>query len=75
VLIGVQVRQSRYNFDEAELKPYLSLEAMTAAVFDVAGQLFGLRFVERPDIAGYHPDVKVAPPPPFPLIKYMQINQ
>jgi len=54
-----KVRQSRYNFDEAELKPYLSLEAMTAAVFDVAGQLFGLRFVERPDVAGYHPDVKV----------------
>lgn len=54
-----KVRQSRYNFDEVELKPYLSLEAMTAAVFDVAGQLFGLRFVERPDIAGYHPDVKV----------------
>ena len=53
------MRQSRYDFDEAVLKPYLSLDAMTTAVFDVANKLFGLRFVLRPDVAGYHPDVKV----------------
>ena len=38
-----QVRQTRYDFDESSLKPYLSLDAITAAVFDVAGRLFGLR--------------------------------
>lgn len=54
-----KVRQSRYSFDEALLKPYLSLDAMTAAVFDVAHKLFGLRFVKRPDVAGYHEDVQV----------------
>jgi Zn-dependent oligopeptidase len=31
---------------------------MCEAVFDCANQLFGLRFVHRPDISSYHPDVK-----------------
>lgn len=31
---------------------------MCEAVFDCANQLFGLRFVHRPDITTYHPDVK-----------------
>ena len=31
---------------------------MTEAIFDCANQLFGLRFLHRPDIAAYHPDVK-----------------
>ena len=42
-LMPAQVRQTRYNFDESTLKPYLSLDAVTAAVFDVAGRLFGLK--------------------------------
>eukprot|EP00192_Tetraselmis_astigmatica_P006864 CAMPEP_0117675278 /NCGR_PEP_ID=MMETSP0804-20121206/15517_1 /TAXON_ID=1074897 /ORGANISM="Tetraselmis astigmatica, Strain CCMP880" /LENGTH=757 /DNA_ID=CAMNT_0005484265 /DNA_START=186 /DNA_END=2459 /DNA_ORIENTATION=- len=54
-----KVRQNRYNFDEAELKPYLSLEAVSAAVFDVAGQLFGLSFEKKPEVEAYHPDVDV----------------
>ena len=54
-----QVRQTRYDFDEAALKPYLSLDAITAAVFDVAGRLFGLNFVRRADIKAYHEDVIV----------------
>jgi peptidyl-dipeptidase Dcp len=28
-------------------------------VFDVAGKLFGLKFVKRQDVAAYHPDVMV----------------
>ena len=40
-----QVRQSRYDFDEAVLKPYLSLEAVTGAVFDVAGGCEEVRYV------------------------------
>uniref|UniRef100_A0A7R9VQR7 oligopeptidase A n=1 Tax=Chlamydomonas euryale TaxID=1486919 RepID=A0A7R9VQR7_9CHLO len=54
-----KVRQSRYNFDEGELKPYFSLDAMTAAIFDVANRLFGLSFVHKEDVQAYHPDVKV----------------
>jgi peptidyl-dipeptidase Dcp len=31
---------------------------MCEAIFDCANQLYGLRFVPRPDIEVYHPDVK-----------------
>jgi peptidyl-dipeptidase Dcp len=54
-----KVRQAEYDFDESVLKPYMSLDHMTNAIFDVANQLFGLVFVYREDIPGYHPDVKV----------------
>ena len=53
------VRRQRYGLDDAALKPYLSLERMTAAAFDWAGRLFGLRFERRTDVAAYHPDVAV----------------
>jgi len=52
------VQQATYDFDESELKPYLSLKAVTAAEFEVSNKLFGLQYVERPDIQMYHPDVK-----------------
>jgi peptidyl-dipeptidase Dcp len=52
------VRKSRYDLDESELKPYFPLESMCAAIFDCAHNLFGLKFVPRPDIVTYHPDVK-----------------
>ena len=54
-----QVRQANYNFDESELKPYLSLDAVTNAVFDVSNKLYGLKYVKRDDVEAYHPDVNV----------------
>ena len=54
-----KLRQRRYDFDEAALKPYLTLDNMIAAAFDTAGKLFGLSFTERHDIPVYHPDVRV----------------
>ena len=42
-----KLRAERFAFDEAELKPYLQLDRVIAAAFDVAGRLFGLRFAER----------------------------
>jgi peptidyl-dipeptidase Dcp len=53
-----KVRQQKYALDEAEVKPYFVLENMVEAAFDTAGRLFGIRFVERPDCATYHPDVR-----------------
>lgn len=53
-----KVRQRRFAVDDAEVKPYFSLERMVAAAFDCAHRLFGIRFVERPDLPVYHPDVK-----------------
>jgi len=54
-----KVRQQRFQLDEAEVKPYFPLDAMVQAMFDCAERLYGLRFVARPQVAGYHPDVKV----------------
>ena len=54
-----QVRHQRFSLDEAELKPYFALPAMVDAAFDCAQRLFGLRFVARPDLQAYHPDVQV----------------
>ena len=54
-----KVRQQRFQLDEAEVKPYFPLDAMVQAMFDCAQRLYGLRFVAQPQVAGYHPDVKV----------------
>lgn len=52
-----RVRQARYAFDDAEVKPYFSLDRMVEAVFDCAHRLFGLRFVRDDTLPVYHPDV------------------
>ena len=54
-----KVRQVRFDLDEAEIKPYFSLESMVGAAFDCASRLFGVEFVSCPDIRVYHPDVRV----------------
>ncbi len=54
-----KVRATRFGFDASLLKPYLSFDAMQDAAFDTARRLFGVEFVARPDIAAYHPDVRV----------------
>lgn len=54
-----KVRQLRFELDEAEIKPYFPLDRMVEAVFDCAERLFGVRFVEQPEVRAYHPDVKV----------------
>ncbi len=54
-----KLRAEKFAFDEAELKPYLQLERVIDACFDVAGRLFGLSFVEQKGIPAWHPDVRV----------------
>jgi peptidyl-dipeptidase Dcp len=54
-----KLRASTYNFSESELKPYLQLEKIIDACFDVAERLFSVKAVRRTDVAGYHPDVRV----------------
>ncbi|MGE0849514.1 MAG: M3 family metallopeptidase [Hyphomicrobiaceae bacterium] len=53
-----KVRKARYDFDDAEIKPYLQLDSVIAAAFDVAGKLFGVTFTERKDLPVYHPEVR-----------------
>ena len=52
-------KETHYAFNDAAFKPYFRLEDCIDAVFGLAGRLYGLRFEERPDIPGYHKDVKV----------------
>ncbi|MGE0501122.1 MAG: M3 family metallopeptidase [Rhizobiaceae bacterium] len=53
-----RLRLQRFDFDEAELKPFLPLDRVIEACFDVATKLFGLSFVELPGVAAWHPDVR-----------------
>jgi peptidyl-dipeptidase Dcp len=54
-----KLRQQKYAFSESELKPYLQLEKIIEASFAVANRLFGISFRARPDMAAWHPDVRV----------------
>src|ERR1700720_278874 len=54
-----KLRQIRANFDDAAIKPYLSLDHMIDAAFECATRLFGISFTERKDVPVWHPDVRV----------------
>lgn len=54
-----KLRQRRADFDDAAIKPYLTLDNMIAAAFDTAQHLFGLSFTLRSDVPVWHPDVRV----------------
>ena len=54
-----KVRKAHYGFDDAAIKPYFTLDRMLDAAFDTANRLFGMRFIERPDLPTYHEDVRV----------------
>ncbi|NWG53998.1 MAG: M3 family metallopeptidase [Hydrogenophilaceae bacterium] len=55
-----RVRRERYNLDQNELKPYFELNNMINAAFYMAGELYGLDFVEvTGSVPVFHPDVRV----------------
>ena len=54
-----KVRAARFDFNEAEIKPYLQLEKMIAAAFATAEKLFGITIRQQDGIKAYHPDVRV----------------
>jgi peptidyl-dipeptidase Dcp len=54
-----RVRAQRYAVDTAALRPYFELDrVLVDGVFHAAELLYGYRFAPRPDLAGYHPDVR-----------------
>jgi peptidyl-dipeptidase Dcp len=53
-----KVRKAKYDFDEQTVKPYLELERVLQAAFDVAGKLWGVTFEPRDDVPVYHGDVR-----------------
>jgi len=54
-----KLRKARFDLDDGEIRPYLQLDNVIAAAFDVAGRLFGLTFTELADAPRYHKDVRV----------------
>ncbi|MFD1536416.1 M3 family metallopeptidase [Nonomuraea guangzhouensis] len=55
-----KVRQARYDFDAAAMRPYFELwRVFRDGVFHAATRLYGVTFTERPDLKGYHEDVRV----------------
>jgi peptidyl-dipeptidase Dcp len=56
--ISEKIKQSRFSFNEEELKPYFALPKVTAGLFKIVERLYGLSFKLREDIPVYHPDVQ-----------------
>jgi peptidyl-dipeptidase Dcp len=57
---GERIRAERYAVDTAALRPYFELDrVLVDGVFHAAELLYGFRFTPRPDLAGYHPEVRV----------------
>ncbi len=55
-----KVRASEYDVDLAVLRPWFEADrVLRDGVFFAAGELYGLSFEERPDLQGYHPEVRV----------------
>ena len=58
--LAEQVKAQRYSFDSGLLRPYLELErVLHEGVFAAATALYGISFAERPELPGYHDDVRV----------------
>jgi peptidyl-dipeptidase Dcp len=57
---SAKVRRERYSVDEQALRPYFELDrVLRDGVFFAATALYGVTFHERPELKGYHPDVRV----------------
>jgi peptidyl-dipeptidase Dcp len=53
-----RMRKARFDYDDAEVRPYLALGRIKEAMMWCAGALYGLAFT-RLDKASFHPDVEV----------------
>ena len=55
-----QVRKAKYDYDQAQVKPYFELNTVLKdGVFYAAHELYGLTFKERKDIPVWQADVRV----------------
>ena len=57
--LAEKIRRDAFSIDDAEIKPYFTLDAMLGAMFDCAQRLFGLRFIERRGVTLHHPDARL----------------
>jgi peptidyl-dipeptidase Dcp len=54
-----KLRQEKYALDDSALRPYFKLDNVRDGIFALCGKLYGLKFVEKPDLPRYHPEVQV----------------
>ena len=54
-----KLRQEKYAFDDAVLRPYFSLENVKQGIFTLCEKLYGLKFVKLDNLPVYHPEVQV----------------
>jgi oligopeptidase A len=53
-----KLQRARYQFDEEALRPYFAFERVIAGAFDIAGQLYGVRFEPWQDAPTWHESVR-----------------
>jgi peptidyl-dipeptidase Dcp len=53
-----RVRRERFALDDNAVRQYLRMDNVVAAMFDTMGRLYGVSFVERPDLPVYAPGVR-----------------
>ena len=51
-------RMEKYAIDDAEVRPYFSLDSVREGAFMVANRLYGLTFTERPDLPTYDKEAR-----------------
>lgn len=53
-----KLRAEKYALDDAEVRPYFSLDSVRAGAFMVANKLYGLTFTERADLPTYDKEAR-----------------
>ena len=56
--IAEKQRQSLYEFDEEELRPYFELDRVVAGMFDIFSRVLGIKVVEEPGVPAWDRAVK-----------------
>ena len=52
-------KNATYAYNEEDVKPYFELENVKKGIFELAGRLYGIKFVQNTEVDVYHPDVQV----------------
>jgi oligopeptidase A len=53
-----KMRQALYEFDEEELRPYFAVDQVVDGMFAIVSELYGVKIVSKPEVVGWHPEVK-----------------
>ncbi len=53
-----KLQKAKFDIDDEVLKPYFVLENAEKAIFDLAGSLYGIKFIPKKEISVYHKEVK-----------------